>query len=293
MSFLDTPFMPSLAALRAFHATAERGSFVAAAQALNVTQAAVAQQVRGLEAELGLRLTERAGRSIRLTTDGRRLAEALRDGFARIAMGVEVARGAEGNRSVRVSATPGIAGKVLLPRLAEFWEEHPNIAVTIVPDRRSVDLIAEGFDLAIRAIELDGVCPNTTSDVLIRSEIIAVGAPRLLAEAKHDPQKVPWLTHDAFELGLLRKAGYDPDALQFRNVGPDTMEGAAARMGYGMMICPEVMVQRDLASGELERLVMPTLGMMAYHVVTPEGQVRQSAGTYIAWIKRQLTGEIL
>jgi len=288
MSFLDARTMPSLSALRAFHATAERGSYVAAAQGLNVTQAAVAQQVRSLEAELGLKLTERAGRSIRLTPDGMRLADALRDGFGRIAAGVETARDADERRGLRVSAAPGMAAKVLLPKLADFWAEHPEIAVTIVPDRRSVDLVSGGFDLAVRAIELDGPIPGTDVDVLVQSPIVAVGAPRLLAEVGHDPHKLPWLTRDAFEVGLLRKAGFDPDVFQFRNVGPMSMEASAARLGYGIMICPEVMARDDLASGELEQLDIPDLGMMAYHIVTPQGRVRPSAGAYIAWLKRQL-----
>ena len=132
--------------------------------------------------------------------------------------------------------------------------------------------------------------PGTVADILIESEIIAVGAPGLLAERGHDPLRLPWLTRDAFELGLLRKVGFDPEALQFRNVGPMSMEAAAARLGYGIMICPEIMVQADLASGELERLRIPGLGMMAYHAVTPQGRVRASAAAYIAWLKRELKG---
>ena len=64
MTLPDWRHMPSLSALRAFHATAEAGSFVGAASALNVTQAAVAQQVRALETELGVALVQRAGRGI-------------------------------------------------------------------------------------------------------------------------------------------------------------------------------------------------------------------------------------
>ena len=281
--------MPSLSALRAFHATAERGSFVNAAHSLNVTQAAVAQQVRGLEAELGLRLTERAGRSIRLTADGRQLAEALRDGFGRIAAGVDAVRAAEETRALRVSATPGITSKVLLPKLADFWVKHPGIGVTIVPDRRNVDLIAEGFDLAIRAVELDGEMPGTKSEVLVKSPIIAVASPDLISQRGTDPRQLPWLTRDEFELGALRSAGFDPDGLTFRNIGPPSLEPAAARMGYGVMICPEIMARADIATGDLVRLDMPDLGMMAYDVVTPSGHVRPSASAYIAWLRRQLT----
>ena len=70
-------------------ATATEGSFAGAARALNVTHAAVAQQVRSLEAHLGVRLTARQGRGIVLTPAGEELADALSDGFGRIVRAME------------------------------------------------------------------------------------------------------------------------------------------------------------------------------------------------------------
>ncbi|MBT8459797.1 MAG: LysR family transcriptional regulator [Boseongicola sp.] len=81
--------LPSLSALRAFEATARTGSFANAARALNVTQAAVAQHVRSLEAELGVTLARRAGRTVTLTDSGARFAARLSDGFSTIASGVD------------------------------------------------------------------------------------------------------------------------------------------------------------------------------------------------------------
>ena len=84
MSAIDWTKMPSLTALRAFEAAAQSGSFSAAARSLNVTHAAVAQQVRALEDYLGLVLIHRSPRGVALSADGKALADSLRDGFLAI-----------------------------------------------------------------------------------------------------------------------------------------------------------------------------------------------------------------
>ena len=75
MSEIDWRHMPALTALRAFAATAREGGFSAAARKLNVTHAAVQQQVRALEAELGVALLWREGRHVHLTAEGERLCD--------------------------------------------------------------------------------------------------------------------------------------------------------------------------------------------------------------------------
>ena len=145
------------------------------------------------------------GAGFALTAEAERLAESLDEGFARLSAGVAAARMRDEDRGLRVAATQGLASRVLLPKLSAFWEEHPEIEVTIVPDRRSVDLLAEGFDLAIRARDLDDVIPGTQVDVLIQSTIIAVAAPELIAERSVDA--LPWLTQDPWERGLSEQGG--------------------------------------------------------------------------------------
>ena len=88
----DWRHLPSLSALRAFEATARLDGFSAAARALNVTPAAVAQQVRGLEADLGVALVIRQGRGLVLTPEGARLSAALAEGFSTIAGGIDALR---------------------------------------------------------------------------------------------------------------------------------------------------------------------------------------------------------
>lgn len=80
----DWKTLPSLTALRAFDATAKHGGFAGAARALNVTDAAVAQQVRALEVDLAVRLAIRQGRNIKLTEQGKSLARSLSDSFRNI-----------------------------------------------------------------------------------------------------------------------------------------------------------------------------------------------------------------
>ena len=79
--------LPPLNALRAFEAVARRLSFARAAEELYVTKAAVAQQVRALEQEIGARLVERSGRGLQLTESGAAGAATLTDGFALLAQG--------------------------------------------------------------------------------------------------------------------------------------------------------------------------------------------------------------
>ncbi len=86
-----------------------------------MTHAAVTQAVRALEAELGVALVQRAGRTVALTEAGERLARALDAGFGAVAAGVTALREVEARRVVRVATTTFIAETHVMPRLAEFW----------------------------------------------------------------------------------------------------------------------------------------------------------------------------
>ena len=90
--------LPSLTSLRAFEAAARLGGFSAASRELNVTHAAVAQQVRGLEAALGVTLLARAGRGMALSPEGERLATALTAGFESISAAIEEVKAGEDGR---------------------------------------------------------------------------------------------------------------------------------------------------------------------------------------------------
>ena len=123
--------LPSLNALRAFEAVARRLSFARAAEELFVTKAAVAQQVRLLEDEIGAPLVERSGRGLRLTELGAAGAAALADGFAMLARAARAMREARGRGFLVINSSASFAATWLVGRIGKFKARHPEIDVLV------------------------------------------------------------------------------------------------------------------------------------------------------------------
>ncbi len=140
--------LPSLNALRAFEAASRHLNFRIAAEELGVTQGAVAQQVRGLEAELDMKLFERHPRALTLTENGRRYAGSVRRAFDLLTEATQALR-PEPLR-LTVSVTPTFASKWLIPRLPAFLEAHPDIDLRILATDRLSHFQADAVDLAVR-----------------------------------------------------------------------------------------------------------------------------------------------
>ncbi|HOZ34434.1 MAG TPA: LysR substrate-binding domain-containing protein, partial [Tabrizicola sp.] len=232
---IDWRTLPSLTALRAFAATADTRSFSQAARALNVTHAAVSQQVRALEDDLGRSLVQRDGRGVSLTTDGEQLHDALGEGFAAIQRGVEALRAGEVDRPVRVTLTASFAAQWLMPRLKGFWERHPDIGLSLHPDARVVDLHRERMDLGIRYG--NGDWPGLDSTRLAAAGLVIAGAPSLLGGREtlslEEMREMDWvLTRNWSEQdAYLRRLGLDPGALSRTDVSGEELAIAAARQG--------------------------------------------------------------
>jgi LysR family glycine cleavage system transcriptional activator len=276
--------LPSLSLLRAFDATARHGSFAEAGRALNVTHAAVTQAVRGLEAELGVQLVQRAGRTVGLTDAGQRLARSLGEGFGAIAAGVADLRQTEARRVLRVATTTFIAETHILPRLADFWAKHPGIEVAMTPGPASVDLGREGFDMAIRVLEDGWVEPEGLEiRPLLRTPLLAACAPSL---AGADPLDIPWLDGPgtAWDREQLRKAGIDPDALRKVQFGSPHLEMSAARQGLGAMLATEIICRADLESGRLVVLPVEGLPAVTYVAVMPKSPRRPAVEAFAGWL---------
>ena len=275
--------LPSLSSLRAFDATARQGSFADAGRALNVTQAAVAQAVRGLEADLGLPLVQRNGRTVALTEAGKRLAAALGDGFSLIASGIADLRREESRRSLRVATTAFIGQSLILPRLAEFWTRHPGIEVAMTPGYATVDLLAEGYDLAIRGWRTEG--PGTVTEHLARTRWLVAGAPSLLGDGPIDVRKLPWIVPEDAMLDILRDAGIGFDPSLKVNVGSPHLEVAAATLGLGLTLATEVVIRGELASGQLREVPVMGLPEAHYYVTTPSGPRRAATQAFVDWVR--------
>ncbi len=142
--------LPSPNSLVAFEAAARLLSFTAAADELNVTQGAVSRQVHQLERFLGLALFARGHRSIHLTTEGRRLQQAVTLGLEHIAGAVSEIRTNRSAPEVTVATTLAFASMWLMPHLPTFRRLHPEYEVRVLAADAEPDFARDGMDIAIR-----------------------------------------------------------------------------------------------------------------------------------------------
>jgi LysR family glycine cleavage system transcriptional activator len=179
--------MPPLNALRAFEAVARHSSFARAAQELHVTKAAVAQQVRALEEDIGVRLVERNGRGLQLTESGAAGAGALAEGFALLAKAARAMREGEGRRFLVINSTPSFAATWLVGRIGKFKARHPETDVLIDANPTEDALDSGAADALIRwgAGEFLGLAAT----LLFKEDVFPVCAPRLVAG--DDPLRSP------------------------------------------------------------------------------------------------------
>jgi LysR family glycine cleavage system transcriptional activator len=288
---MDWRSLPSLTALRAFAATADLRSFSQAARVLNVTHAAVAQQVRALEGQLGRALVRRDGRGVSLTADGERLAEALSDGFAALQRGVEALRSDEADPSVRVTLTASFAAQWLMPRLKDFWQKHPDIGLSLHPDPRVVDLHRERMDLGIRYG--NGDWPGVQSAWLAPAGLVIAGAPALLGDRQaltaRDLGAMDWILSRNWpeQDSYLRRLGLDPGRLSRTDIGGEELAIAAARQGLGLVVESAALIESDVTEGRLRIVHESRERLPAYFMVTPPGPQRAAVRAFVTWLMTQ------
>ncbi len=280
---------PSLTALRAFEAAARLQSFSLAARDLNVTHAAVAQQVRGLEVHLGRELIFRQGRGLALTAEGARLAQGLAEGFRTLGAAVdEVTKTAPG-APVRVTLTPAFAAQWLMPRLKSFWSAHPEVPISLHPEKRVVDLRREGIELGIRFGT--GKWPGLEAEFLTAAHYVVVGAPSLLGDRQNlttaEMSAMPWVIEQDWPeaLSWLRSFGLRPDAMNISYIPTEELALSAARQGYGLHVEAAALLEQDVDRGALRVVGRVMDDSLAYYLVTRPGPKRPELKTFIKWIK--------
>lgn len=144
--------LPPLRLLLAFEGVVRRKSMQRAAEELNVSQPAVSQALRQLEDFVGAQLLDRRTRPISLTEAGRILATATTEGLQRItdALGEIRALSSRDDESVTISCSVGFGTYWLMPRLAAFYEEYPDIAVNVLTTLQGSSIRAPGVDIDMR-----------------------------------------------------------------------------------------------------------------------------------------------
>ncbi|MEM9438396.1 MAG: LysR substrate-binding domain-containing protein [Pseudomonadota bacterium] len=288
---LDWRNLPALTALRAFDATARHGGFAGAARSLNVTHAAIAQQVRALEAHLGVSLAVRQGRSVALTEAGEQLARTLSEGFDTIAGGIARLKDANASRALRVTTTPFLTERVIMPRLAEFWAAHPGAEISLSPTRTYADIVGDGFDLALRAIlpyqDHGRPGPGLDAELVAQTTIIGIASPKLLESRGTDPNKLPWLWHEVMDLKIkmMTECGIAADKVEQVKVGSANLLLEAVRQGLGVTVFNEAIARDEIAAGGIVELPLPRPGLVDYYALTAKGPKHPLVAPFINWVR--------
>lgn len=282
--------LPSLSSLRAFAAVADRGSYTQAATALNVSHAAVSQQVKALEERLGVPLVAREGRGIALTEEGETLARDLATGFAAIRRGVETLTGADAERPVQVTMSPAFAVRWFMPRITDFQKQHPEITLMLNPTAEVVELKPGGIDLAIRYGDSRG--PQTKVDPILISDMLVVGTPALIGEQEiADPAMLvdlPWLqeygTNEVADWMARHHVTLERPLMITHMPGNLIME--AVRRGDGITYTARPWVEEELRSGQLIGMFLEK-AFGTYYIETRTGVLRPPVKTFVKWLKQQ------
>jgi DNA-binding transcriptional LysR family regulator len=174
-------------AMLSFVQAADHGSFAAAARVLGISAAAVGKNVAGLEAALGVRLMNRSTRSLNLTSEGVAFVERAREAIQALDAAIDAvaAQRAEPAGRVRISTSHAFGHRYLLPLLPALLARHPAIVPEVDFDDRRVDLVRDGFDLALRGGNLDDsslvsrhICDLLTVLVASPAYLAQHGTPR-------------------------------------------------------------------------------------------------------------------
>ncbi|POF29153.1 LysR family transcriptional regulator [Roseibium marinum] len=287
---MDWRSLPSLNSLKTFAAVAETRNLSAAGRELNVTHAAVSQQVKSLENFLGLQLVMREGRGIALSPEGEQLFEGLSRGFEAIVETVEELLREDISRPLNITVTPSFAISWLMPRINDFRLKHPDIELMLNPTAEVVELKPGGVDLAVRFGK--GDWPGLESELFICTNFAVVGASCLIGDKRiekpEDILEFPWLSeYGTNELTMwMERQGVVPCCKLNITHMPGYMVLEGVRRGEGISATAKMFLEADIATGNLKVLfeegVYPGTG---YHLVTRHGVKRPPLKAFMSWLR--------
>ncbi len=301
--------LSNLNGLRALEAVMRHRSYIHAAEELHVTPAAVGQQIRALEAWLGLALFERnrgsGARLVPLPHAAAAMAD-LSAGFAQLERGLALLQRAGDARVVRVSTSPAFGGRWLMGRIGAFQRLHPEIDLRLDISERVVDLAADEADCAIRY----GIGPwhGLAAQRLMAEELFPAAAPGFIARqgpVAHPRDLIEWpLIADGsgsympdfpnWQRWFAQAAGLDLPVRPTIQVNLAAAALDAAIDGAGVALVRSVAAQEDLRAGRLVRLLPETPGLASpagYWLLTAQGrQPGEGLHTFMAWVRAEAEG---
>ncbi len=274
---------PGLRTLRAFDAAARHLSFTRAADDMGVTPAAISNQIKELEDQLGVELFIRTSRTMRLTKEGEILRIAANESLEVLAKALHRIKRLENRNQIRVSSTPSVAAKWLVPRLDGFLTAFPAADVRVDVSNTLVDFDRDDVDVAIRFGS--GKYPGLRADLLFKDTLSPVCSPSLITKDK--PLQVPkdLLRHTLIHLDWqsqdlawpnwrmwMQAAGIkDFDDKRGLHFSQTSLSIQAAIDGQGVALGDSNLVADDLAAGRLVKpfeLSLKAPDAFSYFIIT-------------------------
>jgi DNA-binding transcriptional LysR family regulator len=265
--------------MQMFVTVVDSGSFTRAADRLDVSRAAVSRHVSALEARLGVRLLNRTTRALSLTDDGQRFharASALLTELAEAEAEMAGASEPRGRLRINVPVSYGLV------RLAQHWpnflSSYPKVELDITHSDRLVDMVDEGFDLAVRIGRLRSSSLVARRLAVTRLRLCA--APRYLERHGTPEQPSDLDDHDLLAYSLSADGDHwsfvGPNGAQDQQIRPIFRSNSgdvcveAAIAGRGIALQPDFLVERAIKAGRLVELLPDfSCGELGIHVVFP------------------------
>ena len=282
--------------LPAFRAVARTQNLRAAADELHLTHSAVSQQLKQLEEQTGVLLFDRVGRRLQINAAGRALQQAVEAALQTLDDGLRqaIASDSAQGQMLRLTLTPSLAQRWLLPRMARWRAAHPELPIELHATPQLVDLAREGFHAGLR----QGLGPwrGLKAERLFESPLIAVASPAAAQRLRGQPLRA--LSHEPL-LGEAdtwqRWFALDGCRCSVRPVANFNDAGhmlQAAEQGIGIALARELLAADALRDGRLVRLsplALPDDDSPAYWLVSPpEWADTPPLKALRQWLKREL-----
>jgi len=251
--------------MQTFNAVVDAGSFVKAADALAMSKAAVSRYVVDMETRLGVRLLHRTTRRLSLTDEGQIFYVRSKELLAELAEAEDeiTSRSDAASGLLRINAPFTFGVLHLAPLWGAFRAQHPKVKLDVTLADRLIDLVEEGYDVAIRIANLEN--STLVSKRLATTRMVLCGSPqylKLYGTPKHPSELANhavisysyWSTKDEWHFkGPLGPVSVKTNPCIHTNNG-DTCR-AAALASQGIILQPSFLVGDDLASGKLVELM--------------------------------------
>ena len=296
--------LPSTQALICFEAAARHESYTRAAQELALTQSAVSRQITALEDFLGMALFRRTRHGVALTPAGADYARQITrqlDSMERDTLDAMARQGLGG--ALQLAAVPTFATRWLIPRLPDFAAKHPDITVHIETRTRPFLFNDTPFDAALYAGTPAQAAnwAGTHSVLLLHEDVVPVCSPALLgAKAQLSPAaiaRMPLLQQSTRPDGWHQWFDAQKvDAPRARS-GPRyelfSMIAVAATHGLGVALMPRMLIEPELARGELVVACdRPLRAERGYFLITPaSADERPALAAFRDWLAAQASGD--